>query len=121
MNIKNISVQLKSARNAGVITPDTQLRVLRRVGVINTQPVWAPLLALRKAIEADVLPALLKQRETDKEIFSEKYVEEKDEAQQTTSAIVTKPVLKGHEYTPAWWKEAEKRERAARKAGLLVD
>lgn len=139
MNIQTAIKQMRVARNLGQISATVQSRTLRRLG-------YAPALALQAKIKAEetapvpaelsnALLALGNLRNTvDNEVAP--ILKEKQDAEMlfecpaklrkslmeccvelVDTAVVNKPELTGEEYTPQWWKAAEVRERAARKAG----
>jgi hypothetical protein len=101
-----------------------QQRIMRRLGKIDpTVQRWEGLMALRAAIAKEVAPVLRAKHEAELICMDVKFLAERPVKRQSSARAKASdlPPLTDHEYTPAWWAEAGKREAAARKAGLLVE
>jgi hypothetical protein len=136
MNIKSAISQMRVARRLGKISSEQAARLLRRLGhsyalsqhekikaefLAPPSPEWLEMMALRNAIEADVMPALEAARNADdllnnpaerRKTFMDACVENYNNA---VSGKVKAPKLEGYEFTRAWWDEQEVKERTNRK------
>lgn len=123
MNIQSAVRQMRVARRLGKLSLDQQNRLMRRLAPRACVLRWERMMALRASIERDIQPALMEKRKAEAEAFQVRFLVERANrpAVPTVTVKVTRPALVGYEYTPEWWKEAELRERNARKAGLLAD
>lgn len=120
LNINSAVRQMRVARKLGKISNETQTRLMRKLAPRDSQLSWESMMRLRAQIERDIRPILQAKREAERDVFNVLFqVESNLKAKSFVSAKVKKKVLAGYEYTPEWWKEAEKRERAQRKAGIL--
>ena len=110
---------MRVARHLGKLSHEQQERIMRRISPRQSTLNWEKMMAFRASIEKEIAPQLAATRaaEAEADCFQ---VRSSTPSRKATSAFATlrvaKPVLIGHEYTPEWWKEAELRERAARKA-----
>lgn len=131
MNIKSAIGQMRIARRLGKLSSEQAARLLRRLGhsyalsqhekikaefLAPPSPEWLEMMALRNAVEQEVLPVLVAARQADdllnnpaerRKTFMDACLDYAD----TVSAKVTAPKLEGYEFTRAWWDEAAKRER----------
>ena len=123
MNIQTAIRQMRVARRLGKISNEVQTRIMRRLRPRESELQWERLMALRASIERDIQPIIAAKRAAERDCFDIKYmvVESKAVPVAVAPTRKVKPALTGYEYTPAWWKEAEQRERAAKKAGTLVE
>lgn len=123
MNIQSAVRQMRIARKLGKISNEVQSRVMRRLAPRQMELNWEAMMRLRAQIERDCAPVLAAKRAAEADCFQIKFKVTEGKATPVKVAPVRrrKQALTGHEYTPAWWKEAEQRERAAKKAGTLVD
>jgi hypothetical protein len=137
LNIKNATAQMRLARRLGKLSAEVHARTLRRIGhayalaeqqrvkaemTAPPSPEWQAMMNLLHSIEAEVEPILLEKRKAERECFDIMYQVEPEcrtVRLAPVSAKVARPQPVGYEYTRAWWDEAEKRERAAKKAGLV--
>ena len=137
MNIKSAIGQMRIARRLGKLSSEQAARLLRRLGhsyalaqhekikAEMTAPPsleWLEVMALRNAIEAEILPKLEAARKADdllnnpaerRKVFTmmDACLEQAD----SVSAKVEAPKLEGYEFTRAWWDEQEVKERTNRK------
>lgn len=140
MNIQTAIRQMRVARRLGKLSAEQASRLLRRLGhpavvaqhkqfaaAMTAAPspeavqLWDKFMDLRNTIEAEVLPKLEAKRKADDLLFNpadrrKAYTVMDACLDQAASVKVEAPKLEGYEFTPEWWKEAEKREREQRKA-----
>jgi len=121
MNIQTAIRQMRIGRKLGKINNEIQSRIMRRLAPRESQLHWEALMRLRASIEKEIAPKLAALRQAEEECFQIRFATPRRAAAVTVTAKVRKPKLTGYEYTPQWWKEAELRERTARKAGELVE
>ena len=117
MNIQSVLRQMRTARRLGKISNEVQTRLIRRLAPRQSQLNWEAMMRLRAQIEKDIAPIITARREVEAECYQIPFRVERA-AKATPVKITTRrprQALTGYEYTPAWWKEAELRERAARK------
>ncbi len=136
MNIKSAIGQMRIARRLGKLSSEQAARLLRRLGhsyalaqhekikaefLAPPSPEWLEIMALRNAIEAEILPTLEAARYADDLLhkpalrWSVSLMDACLEEAETVSAKVTVPKLEGYEFTRAWWDEQELKERTNRK------
>jgi hypothetical protein len=122
LNIHSAIRQMRIARRLGKLSLDAQNRLMRRLAPRPEVLAWENMMALRATIEKEIQPQLDAARQADdllhnpaerRKVFT--MMDACLEQAEFVFAKVKAPKLKGHEYTPAWWKEAEVRERSARK------
>ncbi len=112
---------MRIARKLGKISNEVQTRTMRRLG-FNRMAQWESMMRLRASIEKEVAPILAAKHAAEADCFQIKFKVTEGKATPVKVAAPRKSrKLEGYEYTRAWWDEAEKRERAAKKAGLLVE
>lgn len=109
---------MRAARKLGKLSLEQQNRIMRRIQPRESSLSWERMMALRAQIEREIQPILQANREAEHECFQARFAKSEPRKAVVAPKAKKKPALVGYEYTPQWWKEAELRERAQRKAGV---
>ena len=110
------------ARKRGQISAQRQHRIMRRLSPSRVQHQTEAvkrscfLWAIRAQIARETAPRLAAIRETEVASNSKGHAVHEADFDRSVTLKLDKPVLVGHEYTPAWWEEAGERNRAAKSA-----
>ncbi len=122
MNIQSAISQMRIGRKLGKISNEVQTRVLRRFAPRDTQLQWEAMMRLRSQIERDIQPIMKARKAAEAECYQIKFkvTETKSAPVKAAAPRKVRAELTGYEYTVAWWKEQDLKERQDRKAARLA-
>lgn len=131
IDIHKALAQLRIARKLGKISNEVQARQLRRLGYAPAIAIadaaklraeqWQGMMGVLKSIHAEIAPAIAAKRQAERDCFDVRYQDDSKRRVAKVAPVVpvaapVKREVAGYEYTPAWWKEQERKERNELKA-----